>query len=155
MSIHVQGSIRRTPLKQLCTLLVFAGTYVLFVVHVLLSGSSSESKWMEVRDVGSSMWVVVLAPPLPHTHTHWLNRPKADNVFTAVKWRPLALFCPPPPPPPLPEKLGMPMVRGVRSSMWVVMLTGGSLPSLVRLDHRVLAADLESCGLTLPSPPPP
>ena len=34
------------------------------------------------------------APPPPQAGQ------KADNVFTFVKWRPLALSCPPPPPPP-------------------------------------------------------
>ena len=41
-------------------------------------------------------------PPRPH----WLNGPKADNVYAAVKWRPLALSWPPPPPPSPSRKAG-------------------------------------------------
>ena len=40
------------------------------------------------------------SPPLVyiHAHPHWLNWPKAGNVYAAVKWPPP----PPPPHPPLP-----------------------------------------------------
>ena len=51
---------------------------------------------------------------------NWSNQPKAGSAFAAVKWRPLALSCPP-----LPEKLGPPM--------YVILVINNKHSHIIRL----------------------